>query len=110
MKQFGSAKNFSGQVGERVLKTIVKNHAQQTQRRVNIFALQCADREYESQVYKYAYDNICHQFTNQNSVLLNPDFEIASCKGKFTMQFTNSDQYGCGDANVTWADKYTQQM
>jgi len=45
MKQFGSANNFLGQIGERALKSMVKDHAQQTQRRVNVFASQCADRE-----------------------------------------------------------------
>jgi len=32
MKQFGSANNFLGQIGERALKSMVKDHAQQTQR------------------------------------------------------------------------------
>ena len=31
MLKFGSAKNFSGQTGERALKSIVKDHAQRTQ-------------------------------------------------------------------------------
>jgi hypothetical protein len=30
MQQFGSAENFSGQIGERALKSMVKDHAQQT--------------------------------------------------------------------------------
>ncbi len=51
MQQFGSANNFSGQIGKRALKSMVKDHAQQTQRQVNVFASQCADREYESTVY-----------------------------------------------------------
>ena len=38
MQQFGSANNFSGQIGERVIKSMVKDHAQQTQLRVNVFA------------------------------------------------------------------------
>jgi spore coat protein CotF len=42
---FGCAGNFSGQTGERALKNIVKDHAQQTQQRVNVFASQCADCE-----------------------------------------------------------------
>jgi hypothetical protein len=47
MQQFGSANNFSGKIGESALKSMVKDHAQQTQRQVNVFASQCADREYE---------------------------------------------------------------
>ncbi len=46
MQQFGSANNFSGQIGERALKSMVKDHAQQTQRQVSVFSSQCADREY----------------------------------------------------------------
>jgi hypothetical protein len=58
MQNFGKAKNFSGQVGERVLKSIVKDHAKKTQRPPNVFASQCADREYESFVFEYAYNNL----------------------------------------------------
>ena len=58
MQNFGKAKNFSGQTGERLLKSIVKNHSKKTQRRENVFASQCADREYESCVLDYAYNDI----------------------------------------------------
>jgi hypothetical protein len=104
MKQFGCAKNFSGQVGERVLKTIVKNHAQQTQRRVNVFASQCADREFESQVYRYAYNNISEHLDTHQIRIPNTDTEFTDCKGKFIMQFTGSDIHGRGGCKVTWAD------
>jgi hypothetical protein len=40
--KFGSANNFSGNIGERVQKGIVKNHADKTQRRPDKFAEQCA--------------------------------------------------------------------
>ncbi len=40
--KFGSAKNFSGNIGERALKGIVKDHADKTQRRPDKFAEQCA--------------------------------------------------------------------
>jgi hypothetical protein len=32
MLKFGSANNFSGNIGERALKEIVKDHAEKTQR------------------------------------------------------------------------------
>ena len=60
MKQFGSANNFSGKIGERALKSMVKDHAQQTQRQVNVFASQCSDRQYELTVYTHAYNDIKH--------------------------------------------------
>ena len=50
MAKFGKAQNFSGQTGERALKEFVKDHAQQTQRHVNVFARQCAMREFETKV------------------------------------------------------------
>ena len=56
--KFGSAKNFSGQTGERALKSIVKDHAQRTQRRADNFAEQCAIREYEGKVIDYVYNDI----------------------------------------------------
>ncbi len=48
MLKFGSANNFSGNIGERALKRIVKDHAEKTQRQPDKFAKQCAIREYES--------------------------------------------------------------
>ncbi len=54
MQQFGSSNTFSGQIGERALKSMVKDYAKQTQRQVNVFASQCADREYELTVYNHA--------------------------------------------------------
>jgi hypothetical protein len=61
MLKFGMAKNFSGQTGERALKLIVKDHAQQTQRRADKFTEQCAMREYEDNVIAYVYQDIASQ-------------------------------------------------
>ena len=41
MLKFGNANSFCGQIGERALKGIVKDHAQQTQQRPDLFAQQC---------------------------------------------------------------------
>jgi hypothetical protein len=49
----GSANNFSGNTGEHVLKGIVKDHANKTQRQPNKFAEQCAASKYESNNIKY---------------------------------------------------------
>ena len=61
MLRFGSANNFSGQIGERALKAIVKDHAARTQRRPATFAEQCAVREYESNVIKYVMTDLSNQ-------------------------------------------------
>ena len=58
MLKFGKARNFSGQIGESVLKTIVKDPAKNTQRRPKVFAEQCALRRYETVVLNYAFDDI----------------------------------------------------
>ncbi len=42
MLKFGSANNFSGNIGERALKGIVKDHAEKTQRLPDKFIKQCA--------------------------------------------------------------------
>ena len=51
--KFGSVKNFSGNIGERALKGIVKDHANKTQRRPDNFAEQCAICKYKRNVIKY---------------------------------------------------------
>ncbi len=50
MLKIGFAGNFSGHIGERVLKGIVKDHAACTQKRPGSFAEQRAIREYENNV------------------------------------------------------------
>jgi hypothetical protein len=105
MLQFGKAKNFCGQVGERVLKSVVKNHAQQTQRRVNVFADQCADRQFESTVLNYAYNDMENTMTGNVVTCYSDTLHHVQCKGKHTIVFDKCDAHGRGETNVTWADK-----
>ena len=65
--------NFSGKIGERVLKSMVKDHAQQTQWRVNVFSSQCSDREYESTVYNHAYNDVKHILGAEKKIAANVD-------------------------------------
>jgi hypothetical protein len=58
MLSFGSANNFCGQIGERALKGIVKDHAQQSQQRPDSFAQQCALQEYETNLLRYVMSDI----------------------------------------------------
>ena len=53
MLKFGLAGNFSGQIGERTLKGIIKDHAACTQKRPGSFAEHCAICNYERNVLKY---------------------------------------------------------
>ena len=96
MQNFGKAKNFSGQTGERILKRVVKNHSEQTQRRVNVFASQCAEREFESFVFKYAYNDIEDLLGEGYNRLNNLSAENISIKGKHTIRFSSCDNRGRG--------------
>ena len=58
MLKFGTANNFCRQIGERALKGIVKDHAQQTQRMPDLFDQQCELREYETNLLRYVMSDI----------------------------------------------------
>ncbi len=93
MQQFGSANNFSGQIGERALKIMVKDHAQQTHRRVNVFASQCADREYESTVYNHAYNDIKHLLGAEKKIEANVDTISPLYCGQHLVTFANGNVF-----------------
>ncbi len=61
MLKLGSANNFSGNIRERALKGIVKDHAEKTHRQPDKFAEQCAIGEYENNVIKYVMSDISSQ-------------------------------------------------
>ena len=106
VQQFGKAKNFCGQVGERVLKTVVKNHAQQTQRRVNVFASQCADRQFEASIYHYAYADLQHLHFGRSHFKQNHSAtDTTECRGKHSILFSKADYHGRGNVEIKWADK-----
>ncbi len=104
MSKFGKAKNFSGQVGERVLKSIVKDHSQQTQRRVTVFASQCAQREFESFVHKYAYNDVAHCFGEHFQRTKNIMQDSTATRGQHQISFAACDHRGRGEVSVTWKD------
>ncbi len=86
MLKFGSANNFSGNIGERTLKGIVKDHAEKTQRRPDRFAEQCAICEYESNVIKYVMTDILSQIgVSAHSSKTNN--EMWESRGRYTIHF-----------------------
>ena len=101
--KFGSANNFSGQIGERALKGIVKDHASRTQRRADSFAQQCAQREYESNVVRFVMADI-----HQNSGLATESSSHCqkSFSGCFRLSINRTNARGVSTENdmVTWAD------
>jgi hypothetical protein len=111
MLRFGSANNFSGQIGERALKAIVKDHAARTQRRPATFAEQCAIREFESNVIKYVMTDI----SNQLGVSAHNRTRSASkseLRGKFTLTLSETNIRGIGVSpdKVSWHDKKKDKM
>ncbi len=86
MLKFGSANNLSGNIGERALKEIVKDHAEKTQRQPDKFAEQCAIPEYESNVTKYVMTDISSQIgvSTHSSKTNNSMWES---RGRYTINF-----------------------
>jgi hypothetical protein len=104
VRKFGKAKNFSGQIGERLLKSIVKDHAKQTQRRVSAFASQCAEREFETQVYDFAFNDVKHYFGENYQSQLNNDNDATVLRGLYTVLFDQCDNRGRGNVLIRWGD------
>ena len=100
MQQFGGANNFSGQIGERALKCMVKDHAQQTQWQVNAFASQCADREYDLAVYEYYHNDIKHHCGTQTKEITHEDMVSKLYCGQRMVTFKNGNLYGGGSVSV----------
>ena len=105
MLKFGSAKNFSGQTGERALKSIVKDHAQRTQQRADNFAEQCAIWEYEDKVIDYVYNDISGKLGMNRKNEGNDGFYKYKVEGEFTVHFGKSDAQGRGTVGVRWKNK-----
>ena len=110
MQQFGSANNFSGQIGERALKSMVKDHAQQTQRQVNVFASQCADREYESTVYNHAYNDVKHLLCAEKKIEANVDTISPFFRGQHIVTFAHGNVFGGDTVTVQWTDKTKEKF
>jgi hypothetical protein len=103
MLRFGSANNFSGQIGERALKAIEKNHAARTQRRPANFAEQCAIREYENNVITYVMTDL----RNQLGVSAHKRARsVSKCelRGRFTLTLSETNNRGIGVSQdlVSW--------
>jgi hypothetical protein len=86
MLKFGSANNFSGNIGGRALKGTVKDHAEKTQRQPDKFAEQCAIRKNESNAIKYVMTDI----SSQIGVSTHPsktNNEMWESRGRHTIHF-----------------------
>ncbi len=95
MLKFGSANNFCGQIGERALKSIVKDHAQQTQRRPDSFVQQCVLWEYETNILRYVMSDINGQLGLSHQTI-SVSTNVVIPKGKFTLHMSTTNKSGVG--------------
>jgi hypothetical protein len=104
MIKFGSASNFCGQIGERALKSIVKDHAKQTQRRPDLFAQQCALRESETNLLIYVMSDIDGQLgLSPHTISVSTNVVISKGKVYFKhMSTTNKSEVGVKPDEVMW--------
>jgi len=94
--KIGTANNFCGQIGEQALKGIVKDHAQQTQRRPDSFAQQCALWEYETNLVRYVMSELdCQLGLSGKNLSVSKD--AVNPKGRYTLNMSTTNQSGVGD-------------
>jgi hypothetical protein len=86
MLKFGTRRNFSGQIGERVLKTNVKDCAVKTQQRPDKFVDQCTITECEVRQLDFIIKDVFIQFgiNSKNECTNTSKFQP---QGKFTASF-----------------------
>ncbi len=111
MLKFGSANNFSGNIGELALKQIVKDNAEKTQRQPDKFAEQSAIHKYESNVIKYVMSDISSRIdVSTHSSKTNN--EMWESRGRYTIHFckTNNKGVGIGEDKVFWHDSKRDKM
>ncbi len=125
MLKFGSANNFSGNIGGQAMKGIVKDHAEKKHKgkfaekctihehenNVIKFAEQCAIRKYESNVIKYVMTDISSRIgVSTHSSKTNN--EMWGSRGRYTIHFYNTNNWGVGvgEDKVFWHDGKREKM
>ena len=97
------ANNFCGKIGEWALKSIVKDHAQQTQQRLDLFGQQCVLQEYETNLLRYVMSDIDGQLGLSTKTLYVSN-NVVCPKEKFTLNMSTTNKLGVGvlSDNVMW--------
>ncbi len=109
--KFGSANNFSGNIDERELKGIVKDHADKVQRIPDKFAEQCAICKYEKNVIKYVMTDMSNSIGASKSPAPRQN-EMIESWGRFTVHFIATNNRGIGreEDKIVWHDKKRETM
>jgi len=104
VQKFGCASGFSGETGERFLKTIVKDMARITQQRAGLFAEQCAFRLFEKNVFKHAYQCSVVPGLGLDFDKIENDNNVEECQGsgEYTFTIEDVDRHGRGYTKVVW--------
>ena len=79
---------------------MVKDHSQQTQQWVNVFASQCADREYELSVFKHAYNDIKHLLGAEKKGITHDNTVGTLYRGQHLVTFANGNFFGGDTVSV----------
>ena len=101
--KFGCGDNFSGETGERQLKSVVKDLAKTTQRRPEVFAEQLATRMYEENVLNHAYKySVMPALSMEYERVKRMDDDDVAFRGKYTLTIGATDHHGRGKYTVEW--------
>ena len=111
IKQFGAGEQYTGQTGERLLKTLFKKYAHLTQMHPSQLVVQVAARRYEDLV-------LDHAFRYSVSPALGLDIDEIAVKtknGEYLVggyQLTSGyvDRQGRGEYSIKWKSKGRQKM
>ena len=63
------------------------------------------EREFETQVYDYAYNDAKHYFGKNYQSQLNIDNDSSTLRGLYTVLFDQCDSCGHGDVHIRWGHK-----
>lgn len=100
--KFGSADNFTGETGERLLTRIVKDVAKQTQQVPAKFAEQLGNRMFESQVLEHAFEYAVKPALGLDYTKVN-NKEAVGVSGKYDLHVGMMDHHGrVGSIKVVW--------
>ncbi len=104
MLKLGTARNFSGQIGERALKAIVKDHAVKTQRRPDKFLEQCAIKECEARQLVFIIKDVSIQLgiNRKNECTNTSKFHL---QGKFMASFGGMNGQSMMPMCIHWHDE-----
>jgi hypothetical protein len=96
--RFGSVECFSGQHGERFLKSAVKHIANNTRKQGATYTQELSSHIWEKEIIEYAYQESVVQYLGFDSTQKTPTLNTR-CVGKYFTAITNVNQVGQSQYN-----------